>query len=138
VRAATVREARTFASMLALNDGRGRFTLRPLPPAAQVAPVYAALAADLVGDSTPDLWLAGNQSGVPPLFGRHDAGWGTLLRATGGGAFSVLEPGDGAPALAGDVRALRPLRHASGRRTVVVARSGAPLQILQWPAPPAR
>jgi hypothetical protein len=138
VRAATVREARTFASMLALNDGRGRFTLRPLPPAAQVAPVYAALAADLVGNPLPDLWLAGNQSAVPPLFGRHDAGWGTLLRATGGGAFSVLEPGDGAPALAGDVRALHPLRHASGRRTVVVARSGAPLQILQWPAPPAR
>jgi hypothetical protein len=50
----------------------------------------------------------------------------------------VLEPGDGAPALAGDVRALHPLRHASGRRTVVVARSGAPLQILHWTTPPAR
>lgn len=133
VRQADVLEARTFASALALNDGRGRFTLRPLPPEAQVAPVYAALVADLAGDSLPDLWLAGHQSGVPPLFGRYDAGWGTLLRATGRGAFSAVEPGDGAPALAGDVRALRPLRHASGRPTVAVARSGAPLQILQWP-----
>ncbi len=134
VRTAARLEARTFASALAVNDGRGRFTLRPLPPAAQVAPVYAALAADLAGDSVPDLWLAGNQSGVPPLFGRYDAGWGTVLRGTGGGAFAVVEPGDGAPALAGDVRALLPVRHASGRRTVAVARSGAPLQILQWPA----
>jgi hypothetical protein len=138
VRGATVREARTFASAVALGDGRGRFTLRPLPPSAQVAPVYAALATDLVGDSLPDLWLAGNQRGVPPLFGRYDAGWGTLLRATGRGAFTVVDPGDGAPVLEGEVRALRVLRHASGRRTVVVARSGAPLQILQWPGPARR
>ena len=47
LRDATVREARVFASSVALNKGNGSFDLHALPVEAQFAPVYASVAADL-------------------------------------------------------------------------------------------
>src|SRR6059058_925986 len=57
---ATVKQAHTFATALARNNGDGSFTLSPLPLEAQLAPVYGILAQDVDGDGKPDLLLAGN------------------------------------------------------------------------------
>ncbi|MDH3456407.1 MAG: VCBS repeat-containing protein, partial [Gemmatimonadota bacterium] len=63
---ALVKQADTFATTLARNNGDGSFTLAPLPREAQVAPAYGLLPADLDGDGTLDLLLAGNFDGVEP------------------------------------------------------------------------
>jgi hypothetical protein len=77
---ALVRTANTLASMLVRNDGNGGFTLAPLPPEAQLAPVYGILADDLDGDGTTDLLLAGNFDGFKPEIGRAAASYGLVLR----------------------------------------------------------
>ena len=81
-------EATTFASAVALNDGAGRFTLRPLPRVAQVEPVYAALAGDRrrrrPGGPAPGRRPAGRPPGRGPLRRRPRApapGRGGRLRA---------------------------------------------------------
>ena len=121
--------ASTFASAVALNDGSGRFTLRPLPDIAQAEPVYAALTADLDGDGRPELMLGGGLLNVPPERGRYDAGRGLLLRNAAG----ALAPAglDAGFVLDGQVRAMRWARAAGGGRLLVVARNDAPLQILR-------
>lgn len=136
IRSATVLTARTFASAVALNDGAGRFVLRPLPAEAQVAPIYGILARDFDGDGRVDVLLGGNLHEVPPARGRYDASYGTLLRGLGDGR---LEPVDGERAgvlIDGQVRDLALVRRAGGAQLVLVARNNERLQILQALFPP--
>ncbi len=129
-RDATQRQAATFASAVAVNDGAGRFTLRPLPDLAQVEPVYAFATGDVDGDDRTDLVLGGGLLGVPPERGRYDGGYGLVLRNTGDGPLQVAGL-DAGLVLDGEIRALRWARGANGARLLVAARNDAPLQILR-------
>src|SRR6185436_10950362 len=90
-RAAPVLEAETFANAIAVNRGGGTFELRALPSEAQLAPIYAALAADFDGDSAMDLIVAGNFYGVRPSRGRDDASYGVLLKGLGTGDWGAVD-----------------------------------------------
>jgi len=133
-----VREARTFESAVALNDGHGRFTLRALPLDAQVAPVFASVVADFTGDGHRDLLLGGNVYGAPPVIGRYDASRGSLLVGDGTGTFKAADLARSIP-LDGQIRALAFVRRAAGPPLLAVARNGSTLQLLSLPmfTPPA-
>jgi len=131
LRQAKVLTAHQFASSVALNGGNGTFTLRPLPTEAQFAPVYASMAEDFDGDGRTDLLLAGNLYGVPPMLGRYDASYGLLLRGTGDGRFTPVDMEESGVVIEGQARDVKPLRHASGGRLIVVARNGDRLQMLR-------
>jgi hypothetical protein len=130
---ATTLTARQLASAVALAGADGRFSLRPLPVEAQLAPVYAALADDVDGDGRTDLLLGGNQHGVPPMLGRYDASYGLLLRGLGDGRFAPLDMAESGVALDGEVRDMKYVRQARGGRLVVVARNGDSLRFLRSP-----
>jgi enediyne biosynthesis protein E4 len=72
------------------NKGGGHFTLRPLPVEAQAAPVYGMMSEDVDGDGNLDILLAGNDYGMEPYSGRHDAFNGLCLIGDGKGNFSPL------------------------------------------------
>ena len=130
LRRAQVREARVFASSIAVNGGKGTFTLQPLPTQAQFAPVYASLADDFDGDGVVDLLLGGNFFGVTPLRGRYDASYGVLLRGLGDGRFAAVDMQGSGVRIEGQVRGIAAVRHATGP-LVVVARNDAPLHLLR-------
>ncbi len=127
---AEVREATVFASSLAVNNGDGTFSLRPLPIEAQFAPIYAVLVDDFDGDGHRDLLVAGNFYGVPPVRGRYDASYGLLLRGDGEGRFQSVDVGASGLVIRGQVREMRFLQRADGERLIVVARNAESLQIL--------
>ena len=129
---AEVKHAATFESAIALNDGRGRFTLRALPVEAQTSMLFASLAYDLNGDGQVDLLMAGNQYGVPPVYGRYDASRGTLLLGDGTGAFRPAPVMRALP-LDGQVRALALVGRPGRAPWLAVARNGAALQLLSLP-----
>lgn len=110
---AVLKDAYSFATSLARNNGDGSFTLIPLPLEAQLAPVYGVLASDFDGDGKPDLLLAGNFDGVKPEIGRMSAGYGMFLHGDGKGKFTpVHEPKSGfmVPGQARDIERIRTRR----------------------------
>ena len=136
---AKTRASRTVAraSSVALNNGNGTFTLRPLPAEAQFAPIRAVLVGDFDGDGRRDLLVGGNLYGVPPVLGRYDASYGLLLSGMGDGRFAAVDMERSGLQIEGQVRHMGWMRQADGRRLIVVARNNDKLQVLR-PLRPAR
>ena len=122
VAAARTLKAHGFASLVALNDGKGRFTVAPLPTEAQIAPIHATVADDFDGDGRLDLLVAGNFHGVPPIQGRYDASYGLLLQGAGNGRFTAVDMTRSGVEIEGQVRRMRAVRTPGGR-VVAVARN---------------
>jgi hypothetical protein len=136
VASATTLEAHTFASTIALNSGRGGFTLQPLPIEAQIAPVNAAVSGDFDGDGHVDLVLAGNFFATPPIQGRYDASYGLLLRGSGDGRFSPVAMPRSGVQIDGQVRRMQVV-HTPDAPLVAIARNNASLLLLK-PNTPTR
>ena len=128
---AEVKEAYTFATAYAENQGDGTFTLRALPIEAQFAPVNALLSGDVDGDGHTDLLLAGGLYGVRPDRGRYDALYGLLLRGDGAGGFTPVGLDASGLVIDGEVRDLAWLRRADGDQFVIVARNDDELQVIR-------
>jgi len=126
---ATVLEAKTFASSVALNKGDGSFELRPLPMEAQFAPVYASVSGDFDGDGHTDVVVGGNFLGVTPVQGRYDASYGSVLRGDGMGGLSSVDMNG--LHLDGQVRHMKLLRAANGDQLIVVARNDNSVQVVK-------
>jgi hypothetical protein len=99
-------EATELRSGIALNNGTGRFTFQPLPLAAQRSPVNDLLVRDFNGDGHPDLLLIGNFYANEPIFGQHDASFGTLMLGQPDGTFEECPMPQSGLKLDGDARNL--------------------------------
>ncbi len=125
---AVAETAYTFATALVRNDGVGpdgkpRFTLVPLPPAAQLAPVYGILADDVDGDGKLDLVLGGNFDGFKPEIGRAASSYGLVLRGDGAGHFTPVRAAESGFSVPGQIRDVRRVRTRDGI-VYLVARCG--------------
>jgi len=101
----------TLASCLLRNDGKGRFTVEPLPRRAQIAPIFGMVA---LGDL---LVCAPNSFAPEPETGHHDGSTGLVLHG-GKDGITVVAPQDHGLAVLGDHKAL--VAHRSGERTGLV------------------
>jgi len=124
---ATFKQAHTFATALARNNGDGSFTLVPLPREAQLAPVYGILARDVDADGKTDLLLAGNLDGVKPEIGRLGASYGLLLRGDGSGAFTPVRAAQSGFLVPGQARDIQRVRTRRGDLYVVTRNNDRPL-----------
>ncbi|HKA57457.1 MAG TPA: VCBS repeat-containing protein [Gemmatimonadales bacterium] len=124
---AVVRQAETFATALARNNGDGSFTLVPLPREAQIAPVYGMLAGDFDRDGKLDLLLAGNFDGVQPAIGRMSASYGLFLRGDGRGGFTPVRAMESGFFVPGAARDIQRLRTRSGDLYIVARNNDRPL-----------
>jgi hypothetical protein len=127
LKGAVFKQARTFATALARNNGDGSFTLVPLPREAQLAPVYAILARDVDGDGKTDLLLAGNFDGVKPEIGRMSAGYGLLLSGDGAGGFTPVRAARSGFVVPGQARDIQRVRTRRGDLYVVTRNNDRPL-----------
>jgi len=124
---AVVKQAYTFATALVRNDGDGSFTLLPLPLAAQIAPIYGILPADIDEDGHLDLLLAGNFDGVKPELGRMSAGHGLVLRGDGTGSFQPVHGTKSGFLVRGQARDIQRIRTARDDLYVVTRNNDRPL-----------
>lgn len=94
------------------NKGNGQFRLIALPIEAQSAPVYGMLSDDLDNDGNLDLLMVGNDYGMEPYSGRHDAFNGLCLKGDGKGKFNVLPLSETGFFVGGDAKGLAKIHTA--------------------------
>jgi enediyne biosynthesis protein E4 len=133
---AVVKNAYTFATSVARNNGDGTFTLVPLPLEAQIAPMYGILATDIDGDGKADLLMAGNFDGVKPEIGKMSAGYGLYLRGDGKGHFTPVRELESGFFVPGQARDIQRVRTRKGNIYIVSRNNDRPL-IFRASAPAA-
>ncbi len=104
-----VKEFNYAASIEAINDGTGHFTVRELPLEVQLSSVNAILVADVNGDEINDLVMGGNMFTFPPQFGRLDASYGHVLLGMGNGSFYPADPANQGLAIREEIRGIAAL-----------------------------
>lgn len=122
-------KANQFNSVLLLNDGKGRFSMQPLPDAAQVSVLNGMVVEDLNRDGNLDILINGNDYGTEVSVGRYDALNGLLLLGKGDGHFepaTILESGFYMP---GNGKSLVSLSSAGGQWLVAASANRGPLKL---------
>ncbi|MEO7530725.1 MAG: FG-GAP-like repeat-containing protein, partial [Sediminibacterium sp.] len=103
-----------------INDGKGNFSMQPLPVAAQLAPVFGIVLTDLNGDTRKDLFMAGNFYGLKPQTGRLDASYGVTLLNNGKNQFTDLRPSKSGLFVKGEARGVGLVKAVSGDYYILV------------------
>ncbi|MEJ2005657.1 MAG: VCBS repeat-containing protein, partial [Cyclobacteriaceae bacterium] len=96
------------------NLGNGKFNIRPLPLAAQVAPVNGINSGDFNNDGNLDVILIGNDYGNEVNMGQYDAMTGVLLLGDGKGNFSSVSVTESGFIVNGDAKALARIVSGNG------------------------
>ncbi len=130
-----VKTAVTSETVVLLNDGKGNFTCKLLPMAAQLSPVYASQTGDYNHDGKVDILLAGNFFDVLTEIGRYDASYGLLLTGDGRGNFKPMPAAQSGFFVKGQVRAMQPVRMGAGRIRLVLAKNSDKAQVFDVAEP---
>ena len=83
IRSATVKTFNYSSSVIAWNEGNGKFTIQELPVEVQLSSANALLCKDITNDGKLDIVIGGNITECLPQFGRLDANYGIVLENKG-------------------------------------------------------
>ncbi len=111
------------------NKGNGQFSISALPVEAQFAPIYGMQATDIDADGNTDLVLVGNDYGMEPYSGRHDAFNGLCLRGDGRGKFTAMPVAASGFYVNGDGKALATLHTAINGDILIASQNQDSLKI---------
>jgi hypothetical protein len=75
--------ANTLSTVVIINEGNLKFSVKPLPIEAQFSTIYAIITDDFDNDGDQDIVLGGNLYSVKPEVGRYDASYGVYLENLG-------------------------------------------------------
>jgi len=126
---ATAMKASDMNTSYIENKGNGKFAITPLPVEAQVAPVYGMVTQDVNNDGKLDLVLVGNDYGMEPGGGRHDAFMGLCLTGNGDGSFKPLLPSESGVFVNGDGKGLSMVHRADGENLLIATQNQDSLKV---------
>lgn len=115
-------EVFTTESMVFMKNDQGRYERKPLPTAAQLAPIFGLLIKDINQDGHMDIISGGNFYKAKPETGIYDASHGLLLNGDGTGNFTSVPAGKSGFFVKGEIRAIESLKW-KGKSVVLVARN---------------
>jgi len=93
------------------NKGNNQFVIKPLPMAAQIAPIFGISIEDVDADGNLDIIAIGNSYAPESLNGRYDASNGSVLKGNGMGDFTSIKMNQSGLAVMGDGKALVKLNY---------------------------
>jgi hypothetical protein len=125
---ATVLQVKQTQTCVFYNNGKGNFTMKPLPVRAQLSPVFSALVTDVNGDGIQDIFLGGNFYGVKPEVGRFDASYGVTLLSNHKNWFDYIAPLNSGLFIKGEVRDSKEINGKTGK-LIVIARNNDAIQV---------
>ncbi|UZR93695.1 VCBS repeat-containing protein [Chondrinema litorale] len=113
------------------NLGNNQFKIKPLPNAAQIAPMYGSQISDFNTDGFLDILLVGNNTNVETLFGFYDASEGVLLAGDGSNNFKVIDAKATGLKITGNARGLVQLTLDENNSMLICAKNNELLQFVQ-------
>lgn len=116
-----VKEARISESIIAVNDGNGKFSIVKLPERVQWSCVCGVSCADVNNDGIMDIVMGGNNFGFKPQFSRQDASYGHVLLGDGKMGFEWQKYSDSGFFVRDEIRHLKSLKDRDGRRYLFAA-----------------
>lgn len=129
IQGAIKKTANFLESSFIENKGNGQFKMTPLPVEAQAAPLYGMLSEDFDGDGNLDLLIVGNDYGMEPYSGRHDALNGLYLKGNGKGNFSSISISASGFFVGGDGKGLAKVHTAANEDIFVATQNQDSLQV---------
>ncbi|MDZ7899740.1 MAG: VCBS repeat-containing protein [Arcicella sp.] len=106
---ALVKNIKSCKSIIALNDGKGKFTTVDLPETVQLSCINAIACYDFNKDGLKDLIMGGNYTGFIPQLGAIDASRGNVLLNEGKGNFKALTNQESGFLMNGEVKQISPI-----------------------------
>ena len=128
---AIILNATDMNSSIMINKGGGNFEVKALPMSAQEAPVYGMFASDVDLDGNLDLVMVGNDYGMEPFTGRHDAMFGVFLKGDGKGSFIKKSINQSGFYVAGDGKSLAQLHSAKGYNLLLASQNQDSLMVFK-------
>jgi hypothetical protein len=124
-------QATTMESCYLRNDGGGKFTMLPLPKAAQISVINGMVVDDFDDDGNLDVLINGNDYGTEVGTGRYDALNGLLLKGDGKGNFTALPIIRSGIYIPGNGKALVKLQGSSGKYLIAASQNHGPLKLYE-------
>ena len=116
-----VREVNTASSVVAINDGQGKFTIKHLPQRVQLSCVCDISCIDINKDGHLDLIMGGNNFEFKPQYSQLDASLGHVLLGDGAMNFEWQPYTESGFAIKEEIKHLSTFRDASGKEFVIAA-----------------
>ncbi len=124
---AVIKQINYTPSMIAVNNGGGKFTIKPLPVMVQMSCIKSIVSADLNNDGYKDLILGGNEFNFQPQLGRLDANAGEVLINDGKGNFRLLNAAHAGLAFKGMIRDIVPVQTKAGPHFLFLQNDAVPV-----------
>ena len=122
-----VKQINYASSIIAINQGNGKFVIQPLPAMVQMSCAKAIVCNDLNHDGFKDLIIGGNEFNFQPQLGRLDANQGQILINDGKGNFKLLKSEISGLELRGMVRDIVAIPSKKGLNLLFLQNDAAPL-----------
>ncbi|MEC7770455.1 MAG: CRTAC1 family protein [Bacteroidota bacterium] len=116
-----VKKVETSASVIAINEGGGKFTIKNLPPRVQLSCVCDITCTDVNKDGNLDLIMAGNNYEFKPQFSRLDASQGNVLLGDGNLGFEWQDYETSGFKIREEVKYLKQFKDKNGKTYVIAA-----------------
>ena len=110
------------------NKGNNQFIIKPLPMAAQIAPIFGISIEDVDADGNLDIIAIGNSYAPEALNGRYDASNGLVLKGNGKGDFTPVKMNQSGFAVTGDGKAMVKLNLKNTNCILLAAQNSGPLK----------
>jgi hypothetical protein len=116
-----VKTANISESIIAVNEGNGKFTIHKLPYRVQWSCVCGISCTDVNNDGITDLVMGGNYFDYKPQFSRQDASYGHVLLGDGKLGFEWMNYSESGFYIRDQIRHLKSFKDRNGRRYMFAA-----------------
>ena len=121
---------KNVSSCILKNNGKGFFTMKPLPLEAQFSPVNGIIFNDYDSDGKKDILTSGNFFPFRVQQGRCDASLGSLFRNDGKGNFETVNINSTGLLLQGDIRDMIEVNGKDGS-VIIISKNNGAVQVIK-------